>query len=186
MKIAFLATDLGGRPRFRRGRHYCADWRREPGAPRPVLELVSVAVLARVMIIHYHYHVHGTSASLLGFAFLPGLRHGVDPDHLAALDGMARLRNSRWNGVWFAAGHSFVVTLLAVGIGHIDLGPLERLTPYLLVAIGVANLMRLFRSGYPHHPPRPPSASQLVLGIIFAAGFETASLKSPPLSLRAR
>jgi nickel/cobalt transporter (NiCoT) family protein len=127
------------------------------------------------MIMRYRYHVHGTTASLLAFAFLLGLRHGVDPDHLAAIDGVAPLRNSRWNGVWFAAGHSFVVTLLAVGIGHIDLGPLNRLTPYLLIAIGVANLMRLFRSGHPHHAPRLPSASPLILGIIFAAGFETAS-----------
>jgi hypothetical protein len=63
---------------------------------------------------------------------------------------MTRLRRGPWNGVWFALGRSFVVTLLAVGIRHVDLGPLDRLGPYLLAAIGVAN-------------------------IVFAAGFETAS-----------
>jgi high-affinity nickel-transport protein len=101
----------------------------------------------------------------------------VDPDHLAAIDGMVRLRRGRWNGVWFAVGHSFVVTLLAVGIGHLDLGPLDRLGPYLLVAIGVANLVRLLRSGPARvgPPPRLLASSPLILGILFAAGFETAS-----------
>lgn len=78
------------------------------------------------------------------------------------------------------SGHSFVITPLAVGVGHIDLGPLDRLTPYLLVAIGAANLVRLFRSGTPRLAPPPPpprlaATSPLILGILFAAGFETAS-----------
>ena len=130
-----------------------------------------------LMRICYHYRLHLNTPSLLGFGFLLGLKHGVDPDHLAAIDGMARLRHSRWNGVWFATGHSFVVTLLAVGIGHIDMGPLDRLAPYLLIAIGGANLVRLFRS-QPQRlgtPPRLLTASPLILGILFAAGFETAS-----------
>ena len=121
--------------------------------------------------------MQGITPSLLGFGFLLGLRHGVDPDHLAAIDGMARLRSSRWNGVWFAVGHSFVVTLLAVGVGHVNLGPLDRLTPYLLIAIGIANLVRLFHPGPPRlgPPARLAATSPLILGVLFAAGFETAS-----------
>jgi high-affinity nickel-transport protein len=43
-----------------------------------------------------------------------GLRHGTDPDHLAAIDGLTRLRPNPANGVFFALGHGLTVTLLAV------------------------------------------------------------------------
>jgi nickel/cobalt transporter (NiCoT) family protein len=55
--------------------------------------------------------------------FMLGLRHGVDADHLAAIDGMTRLsgrrgaRFSRWCGVLFSVGHGIVVLLMAVGAG---------------------------------------------------------------------
>ena len=151
--------------------------RRDPGRSGTPRFERRLGVFALLVITEYHYHVPATTLSFLGFGFLLGLRHGVDPDHLAAIDGMARLRANRWNGVWFAVGHSFVVMLLAVGIGHVDLGRLDYLQPYLLIAIGVANLVRLFRSGPPRlgPPQRLLASSPLILGILFAAGFETAS-----------
>ena len=41
----------------------------------------------------------------------------TDPDHLAAIDGLTRIRPRAMNGVFFALGHGLVVILLAVGIG---------------------------------------------------------------------
>ncbi len=55
--------------------------------------------------------------------FLLGLRHGLDADHLAAIDGLTRLgaratgRVSRWAGVWFSLGHGAIVMAIAVGVG---------------------------------------------------------------------
>ena len=46
-----------------------------------------------------------------------GMRHGTDPDHLAAIDGLTRIRPRATNGVFFALGHGLVVILLAIGVG---------------------------------------------------------------------
>lgn len=51
--------------------------------------------------------------------FILGMKHGMDPDHLATIDGLARFnaRNrpqlSRWSGFLFSLGHGLVVTLVA-------------------------------------------------------------------------
>ena len=50
-------------------------------------------------------------------AFALGVRHGVDPDHLTAIDGLIRVRPRRTNGLYFAIGHGLVVTALAAGFG---------------------------------------------------------------------
>jgi high-affinity nickel-transport protein len=55
----------------------------------------------------------------LVLVFILGLRHGMDADHLAAIDGFSRLRPSRWNGVLFGLGHGLVVTLLALLVGRL-------------------------------------------------------------------
>jgi high-affinity nickel-transport protein len=122
----------------------------------------------------------------LGLVWALGLRHGLDADHLAAIDGLSRMRPSKWNGVVFALGHGGVVTALAVGAGEllddVDLGAL---TPWLFVAIAVANAWRLFR---PHAHARarfPVVYSPLLLGMLLAVGFETSS-QLAALSLSAR
>jgi high-affinity nickel-transport protein len=48
-----------------------------------------------------------------------GVRHGTDPDHLTAIDGLSRIRPSAANGLLFALGHGAVVTMLAVGVGEL-------------------------------------------------------------------
>src|SRR2546423_345552 len=54
--------------------------------------------------------------ALVAVVFLLGLKHGLDPDHLAAIDGLTRFnasrrpRVSRWSGLLFSAGHGVVVT----------------------------------------------------------------------------
>ena len=58
-------------------------------------------------------------SSLALLAFMLGLRHGLDADHLAAIDVMARFnaaarpRVARLTGVWFSAGHGAVVLAFA-------------------------------------------------------------------------
>lgn len=108
-----------------------------------------------------------------------GMRHGVDPDHLAAIDGLSRFHPSRWNGVLFALSHGALVTLLAVGFGTVLAKVIEPYTVWILIAVGVANLWRLLRpSGHNHLQRRLPQfvrASPLMLGVLFGMGFETAS-----------
>jgi high-affinity nickel-transport protein len=56
---------------------------------------------------------------LLLLVFLLGVKHGMDPDHLATIDGLARFnlarrpRLSRWSGFLFSLGHGLVVMLVA-------------------------------------------------------------------------
>ncbi len=60
---------------------------------------------------------------LCGAIFALGLRHGLDPDHLVAIDGITRFnsqprpRLARWCGSLFSMGHGSVVILIAVALG---------------------------------------------------------------------
>ena len=65
----------------------------------------------------------GLPADALGLAalvFLLGLRHGLDPDHLAAIDGLTRAGTRegarRWCGLFFALGHGVVITLVGLAV----------------------------------------------------------------------
>lgn len=60
--------------------------------------------------------------ALLAVVFALGLKHGMDPDHLATVDGIARSntvhnpRLARWSGFLFSAGHGAIVILVALGV----------------------------------------------------------------------
>jgi high-affinity nickel-transport protein len=98
---------------------------------------------------------------LVLIVFLLGLKHGMDPDHLATIDGLTRFnaqnrpRLSRWSGFLFSLGHGFVVTLVA-GIVALTASNwsaphwLEDLGAWIsilfLLALGFANLRAVFRS----------------------------------------
>lgn len=114
-----------------------------------------------------------TAAAVMGFAL--GLRHGADPDHLAAIDGLARIRPRATNGIYFALGHGFVVFLLAIGIGGLIAGRFAFLGPWSLIAIGAVNVWRLAVSARPASIAKPVVARPFLLGMLLAAGFETAS-----------
>ncbi len=64
---------------------------------------------------------------LAAIVFLLGLKHGLDPDHLAAIDGLTRFNAgrrpllARWSGLLFCAGHGAVVTLVAVTVATVAL-----------------------------------------------------------------
>ena len=114
--------------------------------------------------------------SVLLVAFALGLRHGTDPDHLAAIDGLTRVRPRAANGVFFALGHGFVVILLAAGIGHVLAGRFAFVGPWTLILLGAVNLLRLIKSSSQAQvPARPVIAQPFLLGMLLAAGFETGS-----------
>jgi len=61
--------------------------------------------------------------ALLTLLFVLGLKHGLDPDHLVAIDGLTRFngqtdrRLARWCGVLFSVGHGMVVFGVALVVG---------------------------------------------------------------------
>lgn len=61
--------------------------------------------------------------ALLALVFVLGAKHGLDADHLAAIDGLTRFNlrqapaRARWCGSLFSLGHGTVVVLVAVGVG---------------------------------------------------------------------
>jgi len=99
--------------------------------------------------------------ALTAVVFLLGLKHGFDPDHLAAIDGLTRYnagsrpRLSRWSGLLFSVGHGLVVTLVAVAVATIAIGwhapPwLEAAGAWISIAflalLGVANVAAVVRT----------------------------------------
>jgi high-affinity nickel-transport protein len=60
--------------------------------------------------------------ALCALVFVLGLKHGLDADHLAAIDGMTRLnarvdrRLASWCGALFSLGHGAVVLAIAVAV----------------------------------------------------------------------
>jgi nickel/cobalt transporter (NiCoT) family protein len=114
--------------------------------------------------------------STLLIAFALGVRHGTDPDHLTAIDGLSRIRPRASNGLLFAAGHGSVVTLLAAGVGHVLAGRVAFLGPWMLILIGAVNLWKVCRPAPLSIVVRRPIVAQpFLLGMLLAAGFETAS-----------
>ena len=137
------------------------------------------------------------------FIFLLGLRHGMDPDHIAAVDQVTRCnvhsrpRLARWAGSLFSLGHGAVVILVAVSAGAMagrwrvpswfgGLGAL--ISAFFLLAFGLATLWALFRT-----PPErslrlrglksfwlPKTAGHplavALIGALFALSFDTLSL----------
>ena len=103
----------------------------------------------------------GDWLALAAVVFLLGLKHGLDPDHLAAIDGLTRFnagkspRLARWSGLLFSAGHGLVVTLVAVTVATVALewrAPawLESTGTWIsigfLALLGIANLMAVLRT----------------------------------------
>lgn len=140
----------------------------------------------------------------LGLVFVLGLRHGLDADHLATIDGLARFnaerrpRLARWTGVLFSLGHGLVVIGVSVlmatlaGALHIPawfgaVGVWTSVT--LLTAIGLLNLLSLLRAGrdevvrpvglkgrYLRFATRARSpGAVLLVGALFAFAFDTLS-----------
>jgi high-affinity nickel-transport protein len=103
----------------------------------------------------------GDWLALTAVVFVLGLKHGFDPDHLAAIDGLTRFnarsrpRLSRWSGLLFSAGHGLVVTLVAVAVATLATGwhaPewLEATGAWISIAflasLGIANISAVLRT----------------------------------------
>ncbi len=133
--------------------------------------------------------------------FVLGMRHGADPDHLAAIDNVTRNAYektpllSRFVGTLFAGGHTIMVLAISALVGllgsHFSHGALvERIGTWIsivvLLAIAVMNL-RALRSGATRVAgaktrllPRVLRESSNALlavpiGLLFGFGFETSS-----------
>ena len=98
----------------------------------------------------------------LGLMFILGLRHGLDPDHIAVIDNIVfrtvetRPRLARWAGTLFAIGHSVSVAIVAIGVslvaGWFAVPPwigavMEWMVVLLLLLVGSLNLSALLRRG---------------------------------------
>ena len=92
---------------------------------------------------------------LAALVFVLGLKHGLDPDHLVAIDGFTRSSRSRWCGLFFSLGHGVVVTLVGVAVALIatewqaprwleDTG--AWISIGVLLALGIANLLAVLRA----------------------------------------
>lgn len=99
--------------------------------------------------------------SLIAVVFLLGLKHGLDADHLAAIDGLTRFnaghrpRVARWSGLLFSLGHGVVVTAVAIIVATVATGwraPqwLENTGAWIsitfLTLLGLANLAAAWRT----------------------------------------
>jgi len=101
--------------------------------------------------------------SLVAVVFMLGLKHGLDADHLAAIDGLTRFNAgrrplvARWSGLLFSLGHGVVVTTVAIVVATVATewkAPdwLEIVGTWISIAflalLGVANIASVVRT--PH------------------------------------
>jgi len=94
--------------------------------------------------------------ALLALVFILGLKHGLDADHLVAIDGLTRYNAqqhphmARWCGFLFSLGHGAIVIAVAFSVGALtgewrvpgwvaDLGAWISIA--FLMALGIANLI---------------------------------------------
>ncbi|MBA3580849.1 MAG: nickel permease [Gammaproteobacteria bacterium] len=134
--------------------------------------------------------------------FMLGLRHGLDPDHIAIIDNMVirihdqRPSLARWVGTLFAIGHGLVVTCIAVLVSLLSTKfsipqnisvILEWVPVLLLLLVGTLNLVQLLKGNYvspqgwrSHFIPQKlrdgtSALSVLLVGVLFATVFDTAT-----------
>ncbi|MCE2946252.1 MAG: nickel transporter [Betaproteobacteria bacterium] len=134
-------------------------------------------------------------------ALLLGMQHGLDPDHLAAIDGLTRFNarvnpaRARWCGLWFSLGHGTLVTLATLLVATLAAGwqlpewvdtASGWVTVGLLVTIGLINVWSVYTgqaetqgpSGVRGRYLRGLLAAQhpvtiFGIGALFALSFET-------------
>jgi high-affinity nickel-transport protein len=132
----------------------------------------------------------------IGLALLLGLRHGLAPDHLAAIDGLtlrATARAAPWMGALFSLGHGIIMlSVVAMAATAVDRwlapGPALRavldivtwLPGVFLLVLALWNARALLRrparaSGTPlPMQGRAGPIGALVVGMVFALGAESA------------
>lgn len=148
------------------------------------------------------------SASGLVLMFVLGLRHGLDPDHIACIDSLtwqalghaSHRGRAVWVGTLFALGHGLLVTAIAAGVSvlsHRVSVPeavslvFDWIPTALLLLVGTMNLRLLLRRDAAYAPsgwklrliPQRLRAhgspwSVVMMGVLFAAVFDTATQAS--------
>ncbi|HEX3463196.1 MAG TPA: hypothetical protein VHS78_03970 [Candidatus Elarobacter sp.] len=135
-------------------------------------------------------------------AFVIGMRHGADPDHLAAIDNVTRnayVRTpllSRFTGTLFAGGHTVMVLAISALVGLLGTrfaahgAAIERAGTWIsivvLLIVAAMNLYSLRRGGtrmsgaktrlLPRSLREGSSAFLAIpIGLLFGFGFETSS-----------
>ncbi|MDN4594568.1 sodium:proton antiporter [Polycladomyces subterraneus] len=89
--------------------------------------------------------------SLLVLVFTLGLRHGLDADHIACIDGLARYNwrkgssIARWVGTLFSFGHGLVVASIGIFLGNISQN--FRLPDYVDLFVTWFSILSLFLIG---------------------------------------
>ncbi|MBA2613070.1 MAG: nickel permease [Bacteroidetes bacterium] len=131
-----------------------------------------------------------------------GLRHGLDPDHIALIDGLTLRFNetkpslAKWVGTLFATGHGLVVTVIAVLVSLFSqqfklpewfFNIAEWVPVFLLLLVGTLNLKALIMPGnysvfgwklslLPKSLKNSVNPfSVILIGILFATVFDTAT-----------
>lgn len=137
--------------------------------------------------------------------FVLGIRHGADPDHLAAIDGVTRNSYaraplfSRFVGMLFAGGHTIMVLAISALVGLLGTrlaahaAIIEKTGTWVsiavLVAIAAMNVVQLWSGSYTGgmgggvktrllpRALREGTSPWLALpiGLLFGLGFETSS-----------
>jgi nickel/cobalt transporter (NiCoT) family protein len=146
------------------------------------------------------------STSGLLLMLVLGLRHGLDPDHIACIDGLTwramqhGRRHGPWVGTLFAVGHGLLVTMVAIVVSEVgrafDLPDafaqlLQWAPTALLLLVAFLNLRQLLASSAQAAPASvklrmiPPWLSNhaapwaiVLTGALFAAVFDTATQAS--------
>lgn len=133
-------------------------------------------------------------SALCAIVLLLGMRHGLDADHLAAIDGLTRLSArercgarggaSRWCGVLFSLGHGLVVMGTAATLGLLS----RHWTPphwvdaagawisiFFLALLGAANLRAAWVAP-PHAPVALVAPRSALLGRLVRGGGPAGAL----------
>ena len=143
------------------------------------------------------------STTGLMLMFVLGLRHGLDPDHIACIDGLTwralnhQHHHAPWIGTLFAIGHGLLVTVIAVGVSRftetvsvpqVVVQIFGWIPTVLLLIVGGLNLRLLMRPERSFAPtgwklkliPRrlrdnTSPWAVVVIGVLFATVFDTAT-----------
>ena len=130
---------------------------------------------------------------------LLGMRHGLDVDHITAIDNLVRLHNaikrSKWVGAGFSAGHmisilaEMVFIICIIGsitntgnlafwggvIGAVALGVIGTINIYSMKKWGKSGSAILASKILSKTGMLGPVGSALVTGLVFGLGFDTAT-----------
>jgi nickel/cobalt transporter (NiCoT) family protein len=101
-----------------------AEWRRAAGMAAVVVALHVAGLLVLLLVVAPHRHAGGAAPAAFGVglgltAYVLGLRHAFDADHVAAIDNVTRKltadgRRPLGVGFCFSLGHATVVLALAL------------------------------------------------------------------------